>query len=98
MTAEEQIKSLTEQLKQALEQLKQTTEQLQATQEELCQAKAQIAKLEKRGTPTPSFAKANRKKQSEEEKKPRKKREAQYFADLSIFLGLSLNSFLIFSL
>jgi hypothetical protein len=48
MTAEEQIEHLTVQLKQALE-------QLQATQEELRKAKARIAELERRKTPTPSF-------------------------------------------
>lgn len=71
MTAEEQIASLTEQLKQALE-------QLQATQEALQKAQERIAELEKRKTPTPSFVKANAKKQPAEEKKPRKKREAQH--------------------
>jgi hypothetical protein len=78
MTAEEQIEQLTAQLKQALEELKQTRDQLQATQEELRKAKARIAELEKRKTPTPSFVKANAKKQSAEEKKARKKREAQH--------------------
>lgn len=71
MTAEEQIASLTEQLKQALE-------QLQATQEALQKAQERIAELEKRKTPTPSFVKGNAKKQPAEEKKPRKKREAQH--------------------
>ncbi len=78
MTAEEQIEHLTAQLKLALEELKQTRDQLQATQEELRQAQARIAELEKRKTPTPSFVKANAKKPEAEEKKPRKKREAQY--------------------
>jgi hypothetical protein len=71
MTAEEQIEQLTAQLKQALE-------QLQTTQEELRQAKTRIAELEKQKTPPPSFVKANAKKSKTEEKKPRKKREAQY--------------------
>jgi transposase len=71
MTAEEQIASLTEQLKQALE-------QWQATQEALQRAQARIAELEKRKTPTPSFVKVNAKKPPAEEKKPRKKREAQH--------------------
>lgn len=70
MTAEEQIESLSEQLKQALE-------QLQAAQEALQKAEARIAELEKQKTPTPSFVKANTKKPLTEEKKPRKKREAQ---------------------
>jgi transposase len=71
MTAEEQIEHLTVQLKQALE-------QLQATQEELRKAQERIADLEKRKAPTPIFVKANAKKPKAEEKKPRKKREAQY--------------------
>jgi len=71
MTAEEQIEHLTAQLKQALE-------QLQTTQEELRKAQERIAELEKQKTPPPSFVKANAKKSKTEEKKPRKKREAQY--------------------
>lgn len=71
MTAEEHIEQLTAQLTQALE-------QLQALQEELRQARERIAALEKRKPPPPSFVKANAKKPSAEEKKPRKKREAHY--------------------
>lgn len=71
MTAEEQIEHLTAQLKRALE-------QLQASQEELRKAQERIAELEKKKTPPPSFVKANAKKPKAEEKKPRKKREAQY--------------------
>lgn len=77
MTAEEHIALLTEQLKQALEQLQATSEQLKATQEALQKAQARIGDLEKQKTPTPSFVKANTKRQKTEEKKPRKKREAQ---------------------
>lgn len=71
MTAEERIEDLTTQLKQALE-------QLQATQEELRKAQERIAELEQRKTPPPSFVKAKAKKRAEEEKRPRKKRAAQY--------------------
>src|SRR3989440_10658884 len=71
MTAQEQIEHLTKRLKEALE-------QLQATQEELRKAQERIAELERQKTPTPSFVKANAKKAKAEEKKPRKKREAQY--------------------
>jgi transposase len=78
MTAEEQIEQLSAQLKQALEELKQTQEQLQATQEQLRQAQERIAELEKPKGAAPSFVKANTKKPKEAEKKPRKKREAQY--------------------
>lgn len=78
MTADEQIEALTDQLKQALGQLQQMSEQLKATQEQLHQAQARIAELEKRKTPTPSFVKANAKKRSGEEKKPRKKRDARF--------------------
>src|ERR1700693_703930 len=78
MTAEETIASLEGQLKEALERLKEVTERLRETQEQLKQAQAQIAELEKQKTPVPSFVKANKKKAKAEEKKPRKKREAQY--------------------
>jgi transposase len=78
MTTEEQIEFLTRKLNQALEQLKQTQEQLQQTQEQLRGAQARIAELEKRKTPPADFVKANVKKPKDEQKKPRKKREAQH--------------------
>lgn len=78
MTTEEQIAFLTTQLNQALEQLKQTQEQLQQTQEQLRLAQGRIAELEKQKMPPPAFVKANVKKSKDEEKKPRKRREAKY--------------------
>jgi hypothetical protein len=78
MTAEETITSLEGQLKEALERLKEVTERLRETEEHLKQAQARIAEVEKQKTPLPSFVKANKKKTKAEEKKPRKKREAQY--------------------
>jgi transposase len=78
MTAEEKIASLEQQLKEALGQLKEVTECLRETQEQLQQASERIAELEKQQTPRPAFVKANKKKPQTEEKKPRKKREAQY--------------------
>src|SRR5438046_7214862 len=84
MTAEETIGSLTAQLKEAVERLRevsedlrQTQEQLQQTQEHLQQAQMRSAELEKLKTPPADFVKANQKKPTAEEKKPRKKREAQ---------------------
>jgi transposase len=84
MTAEETIASLTAQLKEAVERLRevsedlrQTQEQLQQTQEHLQQAQMRIAELEKLKTPPADFVKANKKKPTAQEKKPRKKREAQ---------------------
>ena len=84
MTAEEMIASLTAQLKEAVERLRevsedlrQTQEQLQQTQEHLQQAQMRIAELEKLKTPPADFVKANKKKPTAQEKKPRKKREAQ---------------------
>src|SRR5216683_4582493 len=71
MTAEETIASLEAQLKQALERLGEVTEQLRVAQ-------ARIEELEKQKTPPPAFVKANKKKLPEEEKKPRKKREAKH--------------------
>src|SRR5712691_10724031 len=78
MTAEETITCLEAQLKQAWERLEQVTEQLQETQEKLREADARIAELEKLKTPVPAFVKANKKKLPENEKKPRKKRDAKY--------------------
>ncbi len=85
MTAEETIASLTAQLKEAVERLqevtedlRQTQEQLRQTQEQLHEAQGRIAELEKLKTPKAGFVKANKKKPTVEEKKPRKKRDAQY--------------------
>lgn len=78
MSAEETIANLEGQLKEALERLKEVGEHLRETQEQLKQAQARIAELEKQKTPPPLFVKANKKKPKAEEKKPRKKREAQY--------------------
>jgi len=88
MNAEEKIASLEDALSRALEELHQTREQLRAlqkvqeqlkeSQEQLQKAQARIAELEKRKTPPPEFVKANAKKREAGEKKPRKKREAQY--------------------
>src|SRR5437016_4054101 len=71
MTAEERIAWLEEQLKQALT-------QVQALQEQLAAAQLRIEELEKQKTPPPAFVKANVPKPEEGEKKPRKKRAAQY--------------------
>lgn len=53
-------------------------EALKETQELLRVALARIEELEKQKTPPPAFVKANVKKPAPQEKKPRKKREAQY--------------------
>jgi transposase len=50
----------------------------QALQEQLAAAQKRIEELEKQKTPPPAFAKAHVKKPEAGEKKPRKKREAQY--------------------
>jgi predicted nucleic acid-binding Zn-ribbon protein len=71
MTAEETIASLEAQLKPALERLAEVTEQLRVAQ-------ARIEELEKLKNPPPAFAKANKKKAPEEQKKARKKRDAKY--------------------
>ena len=71
MTVEERIVWLEEQLKQALE-------QVQALQEHLAAAHKRIQELEKQKTPPPAFVKANVVKAADEQKKPRKKRAAQY--------------------
>ena len=71
MTADERIATLEEELKQALEQVRLLEEQLAA-------AHKRIEDLEKQKTPPPAFAKANVKKPEAGEKKPRKKRTAQY--------------------
>ena len=71
MTADERITTLEEQLKQALERVSLLEGQLAAAQQ-------RIEELEKQKTPPPAFAKAHVKKPEAGEKKPRKKREAQY--------------------
>ncbi len=84
MTTNEQIAWLTEKLNQVVAELMQTQEELrttkgelQSTQEALGAAQVKIAELEKVKTPPPAFVKATQKPKAEE-KKPRKKREAQY--------------------
>jgi transposase len=71
MTADERIVSLEDQLKRALEGVHLLEEQLAAAQK-------RIEELEKQKTPPPAFVKANVNKPEAGEKKPRKKREAQY--------------------
>ncbi len=71
MTAEERIAGLEDQLKQALE-------QVHLLQEQLAAAQARIEELEKQKRPPPAFVKANTKKPSTQEKKPRKKRDGRY--------------------
>jgi len=85
MTTDEQVAWLTEKLNQVMaellqtqEELRLTQEELQSTQEALGAAQAQIAELEKLKTPPAPFVKENKKKPKTEEKKPRKKRSAQY--------------------
>lgn len=78
MNAEEKIARLEETLSQALEELQQCREQLKESQDQLQKAQARIAELEQKKTPPPAFVKANKKKREEGEKKPRKKRDAQY--------------------
>jgi len=70
MTEEEaaQLRKENQELREALKQ----------TQELLRVALARIEELEKQKTPPPTFVKANAKKPKAEEKKPRKKREAQH--------------------
>src|SRR2546423_2711919 len=53
-------------------------EALKETQERLRVALARIEEVEKQKTPPPAFVKADVKKPATQEKKPRKKREAQY--------------------
>jgi transposase len=65
-------------LQKTQETLQTTQEELRTTQKALGAAHVQIAELEKLKTPLPAFVKAQKKKPHDEEKKPRKKREAQY--------------------
>jgi transposase len=71
MRADERMTDLEEQLAHALEQVRLLQEQLAAAQQ-------RIEELEKQKRPPAPFAKANVKKPAPGEKKPRKKREAQY--------------------
>src|SRR5579863_9290457 len=84
MTTDEQIAWLTGKLNQVMaelvqtqEELRLTREELQSTQEALGAAQVQIAELKKLKTPPPAFVKAQKNK-PRDEKKARKKREAQY--------------------
>src|SRR5436305_9099913 len=91
MTQEEEIAQLKKQLSELVERLSHAEareSQLlahvsamqaenQALQEQLAVAHQRIEELEKQKTP-PAFVKANVKKPKAEEKKPRKKRDAQY--------------------
>src|SRR5437764_2752064 len=81
MTQEEEIRALKEQLREALERLEKmdgVVAENQALQEQLAEAKREIEELKKQKTPSPTFVKAKVRKSAEGEKKPRKKREAQY--------------------
>lgn len=85
MTAEETIASLTAQLRETVARLQKVTEdwrhtqgQLHQTQKQLHEAHTRIAELEKLKTPPASFVKANNNKSAAAEKKPRKKRDAQF--------------------
>jgi transposase len=69
---------LRELLLQSQEQLRLALEQLRETQEQLRVAQERIQELEKQKTPPPAFVKANVKKPQEDQKKPRKKRDAKY--------------------
>ena len=71
MRAEERIKQLEEHLSQALE-------QIGSLQEQLAVAHRRIEELEKQKTPPPAFVKANVKKASASQKKPRKKRDPKH--------------------
>lgn len=71
MTADKRIVSLEDQLNRALE-------RIQLLEAQLAAAQKRIEELEKQKTPPPAFAKANVKKPEGDEKKPRKKRAAQY--------------------
>jgi transposase len=67
-----------EQLQRLAGELSLNREQLKESQDQLQKAQARIAALEKLKTPPPAFAKANKKKRADGEKKPRQKREAQH--------------------
>ena len=75
---QEELQKTKGKLQSTQEALQTTKEELRSTQEALGAARVQMAELEKVKTPPPTFVKANKKKPQAEEKKPRKKREAQY--------------------
>jgi hypothetical protein len=78
---QEQLRALQKaqgQWQESQEQLRRMGGELQQSREQLQKAQARIAELEKLKTPPPAFVKANKKKREDGEKKPRKKRDAQY--------------------
>src|SRR5229473_5059794 len=77
MQTQEELRTTKGELQSTQEALQTTREELQSTQEALGAAHVKIAELEKVKTPPPAFVKATQKPKAEE-KKPRKKREAQY--------------------
>jgi transposase len=92
MTQEEEIAQLKKQLSEVVERLSKAEAreshllaqvsamqaENQALQEQLAVAHKRIEELKKQKTPPPAFVKANVVKPKAEEKKPRKKRDAQY--------------------
>lgn len=78
MTQEEEIAHLRAENQALREALSQALAQLSQVQEHLGQALARIEELEKQKTPPPEFVKADVKKPQAEEKKPRKKRDAEH--------------------
>jgi transposase len=78
MTLEEEVAQLRAENQQLREGQSQALEQLNQALEQLRVALGRIAELEKLKTPEASFVKANAKKPSAEEKKPRKKRAAEH--------------------
>jgi len=75
---QEELWRTKEELQSTHEALETTKEELRTTHEALRVAQVQIAELEKVKTPSPPFVKADKKQPETGEKKPRKKREAQY--------------------
>ena len=78
LSVQEQWQESQTQLQEVRGELNLCREELRESQEQLQKAQGKIAELEQRKTPPPAFVKANKKKGEEGEKKPRKKREAQY--------------------
>ena len=78
MNAEEEVKALHKELSELRETLQGLRKENQGLKEQLAAANQRIAELEKQKTPPPAFVKANVKKPSAKEKKPRKKRDARY--------------------
>jgi transposase len=78
MRLEEEVAQLREENQALRAALEQAHEQLSQTQGQLQVALSRIAELEQQKRPPPAFVKANAKKPTDTEKKPRKKREAQY--------------------